>query len=165
MATFTLDLEDWNHGLHEHSKGHSSAYVVTDFLLPLLKKHRIRATFYVLGRFMKEQPETVQEVIRDGHIIKDHGYWHDYGEPADRSPYFSNGDMPGWSGGFFFRLFPLPIFKWFLKRSGVFWLHPHDIDANHPTCRNFILNVKRHWGLKNAQSKLERLCEEVEFAS
>ena len=162
---FTVDYEDWNHGLHVHSNGHSCKGVVRDYLLPLLRKHKIKATFYVLGRFKEQDENLFLEVVRDGHTIASHGYWHDWGEPADRYPYFSDHRVPPISGGFFFRLFPLWVTKAAIKRTGFLFLHPHDLDENHPNLRNPIYHFKRHVGLKTARRKLERLLKDVTFAS
>lgn len=161
---FTVDLEDWNHGLHCHNQGHDNVREVR-FILELLDKFDLKAIFYVLGRFSVEHGDVVRDIKERGHTIKSHGYWHDWGEPADRYPYFSNKRFPPLSGGFFFRLFPLWLTKIAIKRTGFLFIHPHDLDEDHPRCRNFLYNIKRHIGLKTAKVKLGRLLEEVEFES
>lgn len=159
-ALFTVDLEDWNHALHEENQGRK-ATMEYYFILDLLEKYSVKAVFYVLGRFEKENLHT-NLVEYHGHIKKSHGYWHDWGELADRSPYWSVDKMP-WppSGGFFFRVMPLWYLKWAIKKSGVFWIHPHDLMENHPKLRNPFLNWKRRVGLKTARAKLDRLLSEV----
>lgn len=99
-----------------------------------------------------------------------HGWYHDHNErdPGEyanfRSPYWDTTPMP-WppSGGFFFRFMPFWYVKWAVKKSGVFWIHPHDLMEDHPRLKNPFLNLKRHWGLKGARAKLDRLLSEVKF--
>lgn len=168
---FTVDLEDYNHALHVVKKGHSSIDSV-NWLRYKLDQYKIRAIFYVLGRFAEEFPGMVEAIKADGHIIGDHGFFHDHGESQQyprlnryyRSPYWDTEPMP-WppSGGFFFRAMPYAYVKWAVEESGVFWVHPHDLDKNHPQIKNPLLNWKRHIGLKQSRLKLERLLQEVKF--
>jgi len=173
---FTVDLEDWNHALHVTKGKHSSAPIVKDYLLPILKKNKVRAIFYVLGRFKKENESLVEAISDDGHIMGSHGHYHDHNETITprisyythhyRSPYWDTTPMP-WppSGGFFFRALPYAWTRWATLKSGVFWIHPHDLDEEHPKLKNPLLNWKRHVGLKTARKKLERLLSEVKFGT
>ena len=170
MALFTVDVEDWNHALHIHRGDHTSSNIITDYLLPTLDKYSVKGLFYVLGRFKTENPFVVQMIGEHGHIIGNHGEYHDHNEdPEDfwkpyRSPYWDTTPMPyPPSGGFFFRAMPYSYVKWAVNKSGVFWLHPHDLDEQHPKIKNQLLNWKRHVGLKGARKKLERLLKEVKF--
>lgn len=171
LPTFTVDLEDWNHALHTFKGGHSSVEAVYH-LLDVLDKYSVKAIFYVLGRFKNEFPNVFDEIESRGHTLGDHGYHHDHNEkqvysypPSHyRSPYWDTTPMP-WppSGGFFFRLMPLWYVKYAVRKSGMFWLHPHDLDEEHPKIKNQILNWKRHVGLKGARMKLDKLLNEVNF--
>lgn len=173
LPLFTIDCEDWNHALHVTKRGHSSVGCV-QHLLDQLAKHEVKAIFYVLGRFEYEFPGMVETIKDAGHIIGDHGFFHDHKEsqqyprlnPYYRSPYWDTTPMP-WppSGGFFFRALPLEIVKYNLRKSGVFWIHPHDLDESHPRLTNPLLNWKRHVGLKGARAKLDRLLSEVQFGN
>ena len=168
---FTVDLEDWNHALHQVKRGHSSIQSVW-WLIARLDQSKVKAIFYVLGRFREEFSGMIERIESSGHILGDHGFFHDHGEsqqyprvnPNYRSPYWDTDPMP-WppSGGFFFRFMPYWYVKWAVKKSGVFWIHPHDLDEGHPRLKNPLLNWKRHVGLKGARKKLERLLKEVEF--
>lgn len=130
-------------------------------------KYNVKAIFYILGYTKLKQPEVFKWIKDSGHMIADHGEHHShnyYGEDPYRSPYWDTTPMP-WppSGGFFFRFMPFWYVKWAVQKSGVFWIHPHDIDEKHPKLRNPFLNWKRHVGLKTAKKKLERLLQEVKF--
>jgi polysaccharide deacetylase family protein (PEP-CTERM system associated) len=45
-------------------------------LLRLLAEHEIRATFFVLGWIADRFPALIREVVRAGHEIGSHSYWH-----------------------------------------------------------------------------------------
>lgn len=45
---------------------------VTPRLLDLLEKHRAHATFFLIGKFVRECPELVQEIAARGHAIGNH---------------------------------------------------------------------------------------------
>ena len=46
-------------------------------ILRLLDRHKVRATFFVLGWVADRQPEVVREIAAAGHEIGTHGYWHE----------------------------------------------------------------------------------------
>ena len=170
---FSVDMEDYNHALHIVKKGYTAQESAL-WLLKQLSLYKIKAVVYVLGRFAEEFPDVVREFIKEGHIIGDHGHYHDYGEAQEypfinkfyRSPYWATEKMPyPPSGGFFFRFMPYWYVKAAAEDSGVFWIHPHDIMENHPKLKNPWLNWKRHIGLKGARKKLERLMKELKWKS
>jgi len=154
---FTVDLEDWNHGLHVPKNGHSSIMSFY-YLLSLLRLYNIKVTLYVLGKFLDEYPSLSTWFAN--HIIKSHGYNHFKNEQADRKPY----SWLGFSGGFYFRLFPYWLIKLMVKIHGHFYIHIHDLDEDHPKLSNPIMNFKRHVGLKTARTKLKRLMQEIKWA-
>lgn len=45
-------------------------------LLELLARHGVRATFFLIGRFVAEKPEIVREIARAGHAIGNHSFHH-----------------------------------------------------------------------------------------
>lgn len=49
----------------------------TRLILQLLREHRTRATFFVLGWVAERHPELVQEIAGDGHELASHGYAHE----------------------------------------------------------------------------------------
>lgn len=158
--TFTIDLEDWNDALHIPKNGHTS-YPYVWWLLDRLEHYGVRAVFYVLGKFEEEYPKLVENIKQDGHIIKTHGYDHYHHEEADRKPYA----WLGFTGGFYFRFFPYWFVKWNVRRKGMFYIHPHDLDKEHPVLPNPLLNFKRHVGLKKVASRLERLLADLSWAN
>jgi peptidoglycan/xylan/chitin deacetylase (PgdA/CDA1 family) len=48
----------------------------TPLLLDELDRHRMRATFFVLGKQIEKYPEYAREIVRRGHEIASHGYSH-----------------------------------------------------------------------------------------
>jgi peptidoglycan/xylan/chitin deacetylase (PgdA/CDA1 family) len=49
---------------------------LTPELLDLLAKHHIKATFFVLGQLVTENPEIVARAVREGHEIGNHSWSH-----------------------------------------------------------------------------------------
>jgi len=45
-------------------------------LLEVLAKHDVRATFFMIGRFVRARPEIAREVARAGHVIGNHTFTH-----------------------------------------------------------------------------------------
>ena len=48
----------------------------THRLLEVLAKHRVRATFFMIGRFVKQRPEIARAVAAAGHLIGNHTMTH-----------------------------------------------------------------------------------------
>lgn len=71
------------------SRGHSNQLAValtfddgpdpksTPALLQLLKRHRVQATFFTIGRQAANHPELIRAILAHGHTIGNHGYHHD----------------------------------------------------------------------------------------
>src|SRR5437762_10500524 len=45
---------------------------ITPRLLDLLDRYNARATFFVIGRFVRERPDLVREVAGRGHLVGNH---------------------------------------------------------------------------------------------
>src|SRR5437879_12662516 len=45
---------------------------ITPKLLDLLAKHNARATFFLLGKFVRECPDLTQEILARGHALGNH---------------------------------------------------------------------------------------------
>lgn len=156
--TFEIHLENFNSALHICDRGHVSD---VGWLIELLEQYAVNPQVYVLENDRHLYSHELWDVVKP---IQSHGVHHYYDEKADRSPYFNQEGIPfPPSGGFFFRLLPLWYIRFAIRRSGVFWIHPHDLDENHPKIKNPFMNWKRHVGLKGARKKLERLLQEVDF--
>jgi peptidoglycan/xylan/chitin deacetylase (PgdA/CDA1 family) len=63
----------------------------TPAILDLLKKHGVRATFFILGEKAKKYPELIQRIINEGHELGEHGYRHFH--PWKCSPYQCTKDF------------------------------------------------------------------------
>ena len=48
----------------------------TPLMLDLLDRHRIRATFFMIGRNIERFPDTAREVLKRGHELGNHSYSH-----------------------------------------------------------------------------------------
>lgn len=48
----------------------------TPLLLDLLKKHNIKATFFVLGRKAEKYPDLIKRIHNEGHLVGIHNYLH-----------------------------------------------------------------------------------------
>jgi peptidoglycan-N-acetylglucosamine deacetylase len=45
-------------------------------LLEVLAKHEVHATFFLIGRYVKQRPDIVREIVKTGHIIGNHTFTH-----------------------------------------------------------------------------------------
>lgn len=45
-------------------------------ILDALKKHNVPATFFVVGNFLKENPDLIRRMQKEGHIVGNHTYTH-----------------------------------------------------------------------------------------
>ena len=48
----------------------------TEVILDALKKHDVKATFFVVGHFLSSKPELVKRMVQEGHIVGNHTYNH-----------------------------------------------------------------------------------------
>ena len=53
---------------------------VTPLILDVLKQEDVKATFFVLGNNVKNNPDLVKRAFEEGHYISNHGYSHKYSE-------------------------------------------------------------------------------------
>lgn len=60
--------------------------LTTPLLLKLLLKRQIKATFFVTGEKVAAHPELFKEIVRQGHLIGNHSYWHSYRTLFKTSP-------------------------------------------------------------------------------
>ncbi len=45
-------------------------------LLEVLAKHNVKATFFLIGRFVKQRPDIARELMRAGHVVGNHTFSH-----------------------------------------------------------------------------------------
>jgi peptidoglycan-N-acetylglucosamine deacetylase len=45
-------------------------------LLEVLARHEVRATFFLIGRYVRQRPDIVGEILRAGHVIGNHTFSH-----------------------------------------------------------------------------------------
>lgn len=79
---FTVDWEDWYHGLGipVQDWGRLERRIKTGHykLLECLNKHKVKATYFLLGMMMEEFPELVEEIKNEGHELACHTYSHPF---------------------------------------------------------------------------------------
>jgi peptidoglycan-N-acetylglucosamine deacetylase len=73
------------------SQGTYGANVAVPEILALLRRHDLRATFFIPGRVAERHPARVREIIADGHEIGHHGYTHT--SPADLDAEAEEGEL------------------------------------------------------------------------
>ncbi len=77
---FTIDFEDWYQGVNipitEWGQYEKRIHIGHEKLLTLLQKHKVKATYFVLGKVIEDHPDIVQEIIDEGHEIGCHTFQH-----------------------------------------------------------------------------------------
>lgn len=79
-CALSIDMEDWFH--QELMKGAditnkvSSLAETTNLILDLLKKHKAKATFFVLGELICQNQALLKRIFEQGHEIACHGFTH-----------------------------------------------------------------------------------------
>lgn len=48
----------------------------TEAILNALKKHHVKATFFVVGHYLESAPELVKRMVEEGHTVGNHTYHH-----------------------------------------------------------------------------------------
>lgn len=48
----------------------------TEAILDALKKHQVKATFFVVGHYLETAPELVKRMVEEGHTVGNHTYHH-----------------------------------------------------------------------------------------
>ncbi|MCU0599695.1 MAG: DUF3473 domain-containing protein [Desulfobacterales bacterium] len=80
----TIDVEDYFHvsafadiiSSNNWDLMEQRVHINTKSILQLLKKYEVRATFFVLGWIADKHPQVVKDIVKDGHEIGCHSYWH-----------------------------------------------------------------------------------------
>jgi peptidoglycan-N-acetylglucosamine deacetylase len=45
-------------------------------LLEVLARHNVRATFFLIGRYVQQRPEIAREIVKAGHVVGNHTFTH-----------------------------------------------------------------------------------------
>jgi peptidoglycan/xylan/chitin deacetylase (PgdA/CDA1 family) len=45
-------------------------------LLEVLAKHEVRATFFLIGNYVRQRPEIAREIVKAGHVVGNHTFTH-----------------------------------------------------------------------------------------
>ncbi len=76
----SIDLEFWYSGepFSNYLKDKVDIQIEdsTEFLLNLLNKYNVRATFFVLGKLAEDYPSLIKTIHKQGHEISSHSYSH-----------------------------------------------------------------------------------------
>ncbi len=51
---------------------------ITPQILDILKKHDVKATFFVIGNLAEKHPDMIKRIYDEGHVIGNHSYTHNY---------------------------------------------------------------------------------------
>ena len=63
---------------------------VTPWILSILKKENVKATFFLVGQQIEEFPELVGSIIKGGHTIANHSYSHKNGWLTNKEKYLED---------------------------------------------------------------------------
>ena len=90
-------------------------------LLAVLERHNVHATFFLLGRYVKQRPDLAREIARRGHIVGNHTFTHPFltfqSAARIRKEIVECRDMLGETVGQHSNLFRPP---WGARRPAVF---------------------------------------------
>ena len=97
-VSLTFDIEDWSHPelVRAHVPAGDTRTVVvegTEAILALLRRHRARASFFILGDVAARHPALVRRIADEGHEIASHGYSHTALWKLDRDSF--RGELRG----------------------------------------------------------------------
>jgi polysaccharide deacetylase family protein (PEP-CTERM system associated) len=80
--TFTIDVEDWYHTMDFNfpmdtwDTYEDRIEYGLNSIMDVLSKHKVKATFFVLGCVAKKHPDLVKRIAHQGHEIGSHGLNH-----------------------------------------------------------------------------------------
>ena len=68
---------------------------ITPWVLDLLDKHKIKATFFCVGDNVRKNPDIYQQILKNGHVTGNHTFNHLQGIRTRTKNYIKNADMAG----------------------------------------------------------------------
>ena len=87
---FTVDLEDWYHGIElpfiSWNQHENRIDIGLNRILELLDNHKTKATFFTLGWIGDKYPDLIKNIVQNGHELASHGYSHEkaYNQSKDK---------------------------------------------------------------------------------
>ena len=63
---------------------------VTHWVLSQLKNHNAKATFFCIGNNVKNNPETYNDLLNEGHVVGNHNFKHDNGWETNTATYIES---------------------------------------------------------------------------
>ena len=63
---------------------------VTNFILKVLKKNNIKATFFCVGNKIEKHPDIIKKINNEGHVIGNHSYSHINGFKTSTKKYLKD---------------------------------------------------------------------------
>ena len=98
MHILTFDIEEWFHinnsdwiGVEKWPNLEKRIVPNTNIILSFLKRHKIKASFFILGWIAEQYPDLVLQIDKDGHDIGFHSYYHRI--PQNQSPNEFENDL------------------------------------------------------------------------
>jgi peptidoglycan/xylan/chitin deacetylase (PgdA/CDA1 family) len=55
--------------------------IYTPIILDILEQHKVKAAFFVIGKWAEKYPELLKRIHDEGHLIGNHSYEHNFGYP------------------------------------------------------------------------------------
>ena len=87
----------WNFSRHENAVyltfDDGPNPIITPWVLDLLAKHKMKATFFCLAKNVIEYPEIYRRIIREGHAVGNHSYDHPNGWQTKSKKYLANIEL------------------------------------------------------------------------
>lgn len=99
VNAMTIDVEDYFHvaafssvikPAHWESRYPLRVETNTRRILKMLNKHGVKATFFVLGWVAKKCPALVRAIVREGHEVASHGYFHQPANSQSRQVFYND---------------------------------------------------------------------------
>lgn len=78
----TIDIEEWyrndfpGNDIRKWESFDDRLALQLPYLLALLKKHKQKATFFILGCIAQKYPKYIREIVHFGHEVASHGMYH-----------------------------------------------------------------------------------------
>jgi peptidoglycan-N-acetylglucosamine deacetylase len=63
---------------------------ITPKVLAILKKYKVKATFFCIGKNVEKYPKIYQQIINEGHSIGNHTYSHHSGWKSNNNGYYAD---------------------------------------------------------------------------